>query len=300
MTSSSSHRGGLRRAPWLLVVLLACAPSFAAEPVLMQGAKIAVTAVDIQADAQRIPVETRARVLGQPQTVGQIASNLYTRRALADKAQADGLAQDPLVQASLQQARDRVLSDALLARIDAKATPDKSALEGMARNVYVAHPERFKAGEQVRVRHILVNGTDADAKAKAQELLKELQGGADFAALAASRSADTGSAAKGGDLGFFDRGRMVPEFEAAAFALQKKGDISPLVQTQFGFHILRLDDRRPAGVRPFDEVRDATMAETLKSLQQEARVAAAQAVNQDAKLNNEAVEAFSAGAAKAP
>lgn len=264
----------------------------------MQGPKVAITANDIRADALRMPPETRAKVLVQPQTVGQIASNLYIRRALGEQAVSEGLANDPVVQASLQQARDRVLSDALLARIDAKATPESSALEGMARNTYVASPDRFKSAEQVQVRHILVNGTDAAAKQKAEDLLKQLQSGADFAALAKASSADPGSAARGGDLGFFERGRMVPEFEAAAFALQKNGDISPLVQTQYGFHLLKLEGRRPAGLRSFEEVRAAIVAETLKSLQQDARVNAAQAAKQGGVLDNAAVEAFSSSVAK--
>ena len=203
--------------------MLLCAPVWAAEPALVQGDKIAITVLDMQADALRMPPEMRTIVLAKPQTVTQIASNLYARRAMADKAEADGLANDPETAAALKIARDKVLSDALLAKIDKNATPSDAAAEGLARNIYKAKPERFKTPEQVQVRHILIAGNEGASRAQAEKLLEDLKGGADFAALAKERSADQGSAAKGGDLGLFAKGRMVPEFDEAAFALRPRG-----------------------------------------------------------------------------
>src|SRR5256885_15002081 len=81
--------------------------------------------------------------------------------------------------------------------------------------LFRSHPERFAVEEQVHVRHILIAGTDDAARAQAEKLVAELRGGADFAALAKERSADKGSAARGGDLGFFGKDKMVPEFEQA-------------------------------------------------------------------------------------
>ena len=89
--------------------MLLCAPVWAAEPALVQGDKIAITVLDMQADALRMPPEMRTIVLAKPQTVTQIASNLYARRAMADKAEADGLANDPETAAALKIARDKVL-----------------------------------------------------------------------------------------------------------------------------------------------------------------------------------------------
>ena len=203
--------------------ILLCAPARAADPALIEGEKIAITATDLQADALRMPPEMRTIVLAKPQTVTQIANNLYGRRAMANRAEAEGLAQDPVTAAALQVARDKVLSDALLAKIDKDATPSDAAAEGLARNIYKAKPERFKAPEQVQVRHILIAGTEGASRAQAEKTLEELKGGADFAALAKERSADQGSAAKGGDLGLFAKGRMVPEFDEAAFALRPRG-----------------------------------------------------------------------------
>ena len=168
------------------------------------------------------------------------------------------------------------------------------------RNIYKAKPDRFQAPEQVQVRHILIAGTDGGARAQAEKVLEELKAGANFAQLAKERSADTGSGAKGGDLGLFARGRMVPEFDEAAFALKQPGDLSGIVETKFGFHILKLDARRPAGLRPYEEVRDDLIKEVRGKLQQDARVAEAEKAQQGLTINNEAVEAFAATHKAAP
>jgi parvulin-like peptidyl-prolyl isomerase len=119
----------------------------------------------------------------------------------------------------------------------------------------------YRQEEQVHARHLLIStregGADVDAKAKARadSLLAAIRHGADFADLAKRFSQDPGSAATGGDLGWFGHGRMVPEFDRAAFAL-KPGEVSAVVKTQFGYHILKLEERKAAGTRPFDEVRN--------------------------------------------
>ena len=141
---------------------------------------------------------------------------------------------------------------------------------------------------------VLIAEKTAESRAKAEDVLAELKKGADFATLAKESSADVSSAAKGGDLGYFAKGRMVPEFDAAAFALQKSGETSGLVETKFGYHILQLDDRRPPRTRPFEEVRDELMKEVRTSAAQDARVAEAQKIQQGAKINQDAVEAFAA------
>jgi peptidyl-prolyl cis-trans isomerase D len=126
---------------------------------------------------------------------------------------------------------------------------------------YDAHKADYDVKEQVRARHILIAvpqgadaKTDAAAKAKAEGLLKQLRGGADFAALAKANSDDPGSKDSGGELGFFTRGRMVPEFEKAAFALQP-GQISDLVKTSFGYHIIQVEEKQTAHTKPLSEVR---------------------------------------------
>ena len=119
----------------------------------------------------------------------------------------------------------------------------------------------FKRPEQIRASHILCGvdpkATKAEkekAKAKAEKLLKEIKGGKDFAELAKSNS-DCPSKEKGGDLGFFGKGQMVPAFETAAFAL-KPGEVSSVVETQFGYHIIKVTEKKAAGTTGFDEVKE--------------------------------------------
>ena len=287
-----------------LLALMAAGSSvnlaWAAEPVLVQGPQVRITARDVQSDSLRMPEEMRGSVLSRPKTVSQIATNLYVRRVLANKAQAVGLESDPSVATALEIARDKILSDALLAKIDKESEPSDTVAEGQARNIYKAKPERFQAPEQVQVRHILIAGTGTVVRAQAEKVLEELKAGANFEQLAKERSADPGSASKGGDLGLFARGRMVPEFDEAAFALKQPGDISGIVETKFGFHILKLDARRPAGIRTYEEVREELIKEVRAKLQQDARVAEAEKAQQGLKVNDAAIESFASGYKSTP
>jgi peptidyl-prolyl cis-trans isomerase D len=117
--------------------------------------------------------------------------------------------------------------------------------------------EQYSTPEQVRASHILLKTDgkdDAAVKAKAEEVLKQAKGGADFAELAKKYSEDTDSAKNGGDLDYFGKGRMVPEFDQAAFAMEP-GQISDLVKTQYGYHIIKVVDKKAATTRPLAEVR---------------------------------------------
>ena len=130
-----------------------------------------------------------------------------------------------------------------------------------AQDFYDKNPDQFKRPEQVRASHILITvpqGADVAAKAaakrKAEGVLKQVKAGGDFAALAKDNSQDPGSAVNGGDLGFFQRGQMVPPFDEAAFTM-KPGTTSDLVETQFGYHIIRVMEKKEAGTVAIDEVR---------------------------------------------
>lgn len=278
----------------LSALLLGAAGAWAAAPVLAEGLGLTVTADDLKADVLRVPANARASVLAKPDSVQQASSNLFVRRALAAEAVRDGLDKDPVVAAALQLARDRVLSDARLAKIDAENKPNAEAVETAARAAYRADPQRYKTAEQTRVRHILIAGNTDKAKAKAEKVLADLKAGADFEKTAKELSADPGSAARGGDLGYFEPGRMVPEFETAAKLLKNPGDMSDLVPTQFGWHIIKLEGRRPAGQRSYDEVKDQLQQTVTNQLQSDARLREAGRIAGAAKFNNEAIEAFSA------
>ena len=131
---------------------------------------------------------------------------------------------------------------------------------------YNQHKSEFQQQEEIKASHILIKteagpdgkvsaAADAAARKKAEDILKKLRAGANFEELAKKESDDKASAINGGSLGFFQRGSMVPEFEKAAFSLNK-GQISDLVKTQYGYHIIRVDDKHQAGMPSIEQVKE--------------------------------------------
>jgi peptidyl-prolyl cis-trans isomerase C len=159
--------------------------------------------------------------------------------------------------------------------VDAEVT-SKVAVEDAAVNAfYQQNLERFKQGDSVHASHILIGvaqdatpAQKADAKAKAQAALKQVRGGADFSIVAKAQSQDPGSAQNGGDLGFFPKGQMNPQFEDAAFKL-KVGAVSAVVETPFGFHIIKVHERRGPRTAPFTEVSGQIKEFLLKGQREE-------------------------------
>jgi peptidyl-prolyl cis-trans isomerase D len=134
---------------------------------------------------------------------------------------------------------------------------------------YNASMDNFRMPDRVKAQHILIKTqgkSDAEKKAalaKAEDLLKQLKAGADFSQLAQKNSEDSSNAPKGGDLGFFVRGQMVPEFDKAVFAMQP-GELSGIVTTEYGYHIIKVNEKENARVKPFDEVKGDLAAEIKK------------------------------------
>ncbi len=162
--------------------------------------------------------------------------------------------------------------------------------EDEAKKFYDENPKQFEAAEQIRASHILIkpvfvkggdpNEAKAQADKKAKDLLQKIKNGADFAVLAKASSACP-SAPKGGDLGFFSKGDMTPSFEKASFEL-KVGQISDIVETEYGYHIIKVTDHKDAGIVSFDEAKDK-IVEQLKR-------------NKQLELTNEYIESLKAEA----
>lgn len=295
-----------RRRTVMLLLMLALSSAMAqtvattASPaILVRGpAGTVVSANDLLSELQRAPEADRKAVLAKPEVVQQIASNLLVRRVLAAEAERDGLSQDPIVAAALTVGRDHILSDARLARLDAQNAPTEAALDAYARSVYQANSSRFEVPAQTHAHHILLANSGPDSLKKAQELLAQLRAGASFDELAKASSTDPGSAARGGDLGFFGPGKMVRPFEDAVNALTKPGDLSEPVESQFGYHIIRLDERREKGVQAYAEVRPQLLAEARTALLSEARIQKAINMNKDFVFDNDAIQALAKSATR--
>lgn len=167
-------------------------------------------------------------------------------------------AQKTTLEAVRSDTRDEMSAEKLVE----SAIADKVAVKPeTVTDFYQKNQDKFQQGPRVRASHILIGipqnadaATKQQAKAKAEALLKDLKSGKDFAATAKANSQDPGSAPSGGDLGYFEQGQMVPPFEQAAFAL-KTGEMSEIVETQFGYHIIKLADKQDSRVVPLDEAK---------------------------------------------
>jgi len=147
--------------------------------------------------------------------------------------------------------------------IEKTIVPTVQVSEADARAFYDKNQERMKTPPRVHVRHILIAvapkalATDREAaRKKTEDLLEQLKNGGDFAQLAAQNSNDSGTATRGGDLSWVTPGQMVPPFEKAAFALKQPNELSPVVETRFGYHILQLVERQEAQTVPFEQAKN--------------------------------------------
>jgi len=186
--------------------------------------------------------------------IGQIRQQFPNEEAFTKALAQQNLSVEKLkADARTDMAVAKMISDEVASKVVVKPT-DIDAF-------YKANQQRFQQPERVHASHILVSvPKDADAaarakaKAKADDLLKQAREGKDFAELAKANSDDPGSAQNGGDLGFFQAGQMVGPFNDVAFA-QKPGTISDVVETDFGYHIIKVIEKQPGGVVPFDEAK---------------------------------------------
>ena len=204
--------------------------------------------------------------------IGQFKSGYPNEQAFLQALSAQGLTVD-----QLQKQTHMGLQASKV--VEAEVNSKIAVQDGDVGAFYKQNTDRFKQGETVHASHILIavpKGADAaqtqQARGRAQQVLKLVRSAGDFAKLARENSQDTGSAANGGDLGFFPKGQMEPTFEKTAFAL-KPGSTSGLVETPFGFHIIRVLERRPPRTAPLDEVR-VQIKQFLTSQQQQAKLMA--------------------------
>jgi peptidyl-prolyl cis-trans isomerase C len=190
-----------------------------------------------------------------PQIYGMLLDRAIDFQLLANAAEAEDLSGDPDVQAALAKARSDVLRDAYVRQAIDEGTTEERL---QARYDDLKSEEGFTQ-EEVHARHILVASED-----EAKKVIVELQGGADFAALAEEHSIGP-SGPNGGDLGFFRREQMVPEFAEAAFALEPSEHTQAPVQTQFGWHVIEVVDRR-TGAPSFEETEPRLRQEVAREI----------------------------------
>lgn len=195
---------------------------------------------EIGRDLGNLPDSTKRRVLVE----FLIENNLFAKAAETAKL-GEGAGFDD----RMKYWRNRALRDAYFEKEINSAVSD-----AVAKAYYDDQVKGLKPKEEVQARHILV-----ESEEQAKELKKKIADGGDFAALAKEQSKDPGTKDDGGMLGYFTAGQMVPQFEQAAFAL-KKGEVSNPVKSQFGWHLIKLEDRRQKPPPTFEEVKDRILA----------------------------------------
>ena len=217
------------------------APSGAKAPVLATVNGDEITQADVDLFYQALPPQMKQIPIEQVQP--QILDRLVDQKMIAQEARKTGMHNRPDVMQRLAYEQVKILNEFYL-----EQELDKAANDSKVREAYNKSIALEKKREEINARHILVK-----TKAEADTIIAALKGGADFIKLAKERS--TGPSGKnGGDLGFFTAEQMVPPFSKAAFALQKGQITDQPVQTQFGWHVIKLEDRRLAGARAYEEV----------------------------------------------
>jgi peptidyl-prolyl cis-trans isomerase C len=207
-----------------------------------------ITMDDFNKELDKIPVNMKMLVASESGKKNFL-DRLVVRKLLLKEAKKEKIDSEKDVQERLADIKDQIVIEALLKK---KIITEAQISDDELKKYYEEHKEEFKRPKEINTRHILLK-TEGEAKQVQAKLLK----GEDFVELAKSFSIDPNAKASGGEIGFQPQGSLLPDYEKAAFNLKKAGDISGIVKTQFGYHIIRLEAVRPAAYAPFEEVKDS-------------------------------------------
>ena len=240
------------------LLALSAAPAWSqdADPVVakvdgteIRQSQLALAEEDLGQNAEQIAPEAKRDYL-----ISYLADVVLVAKA----AEAKKLADDKVFQSRLAYARNKMLMESML-QSEGKAGVNEAAM----RKVYEDAVKQMGEEQEVRARHILVP-TEDEAKA----ILADLKKGGNFEAIAKEKSKDPGAAAQGGDLGYFSKEQMVPEFAEVAFKLDK-GALSDPVKSQFGWHIIKVEDKRSKPAPAFEQVKDQVETYVVRKAQAE-------------------------------
>lgn len=241
----------------------------------VNGEKIAMAELD--AAWEKLPIEVRE---GYERNGGKLmyVDSYVRRKLIVQEAIKRDLLRDPDVRARVQLARDEVLFEQYVERELSKSILDEATL----RRYYDENPEEFEVATRIRARHIIATpqregvanstGDDAGSDQEAREKIEgiaaqfETMGSVTVQQFAdyAQKFSEDGAASTGGDLGYFFPGTMAPDFEQAAFSLEP-GTASGVVKSEFGYHLIFVEERKEGGLIPFDKVRDDIRARMMRT-----------------------------------
>lgn len=269
--------------------------------VLARSASIVLTRTDYEAELTKLPPDQRDAFAANAKRVEALVDNLVLLKFVAAEARRAGADKDPLIAARMSLDADKALGQMYLQKLDDEAAAefDRKRAEQLprARELYLVDQAKYRVPEQISASHILFatkSRKPEEALALAQDARAKLVAGAEFKALAKQLSEDAASARNGGYLDWFSADAMDPAFSKAAFALPKEGALSEPVLSSFGYHLIRLEGRRPARTRSFDEVKDdilAGMRQDYVAKHRDERIAALRR-DTDLKVNDAAVKSL--------
>lgn len=256
-------------------------------PYLAKVGNATITQADFERELKSLP-EFAQKFFQGPEGKEKFLGELVKKELLYQEALKKGLDKDAEFIKKLEDFRKITLITQLLEKeIETKA----KLTEQDARVYYDKHKDELASVSQIKASHILVKTED-----EAKKILERLKKGEDFAAIAKNSSIDPGSAKKGGDLGYFSSGQMVPEFETVALKM-KPGEISEPVQTKFGFHIIKVTDKKMGTPVEFEKVKSAIMQRMAAEKQKEVFDSYIENLKKNAKvdINKDALAKLPAG-----
>jgi peptidyl-prolyl cis-trans isomerase C len=226
-----------------------------------------ITVSDFNTIIGYLDSEKQKAIEKNPQLKESLLRQIVQTMVISDIAKKQGFDNKPDVKKQLELFADNFLVNEFLRReVAQKATVSEDDIK----TYYDGHKDEFKTSDMIRARHILIKVAPQSseeekkkAKEKAEGILKKIKDEEDFAGLANNYSDDASSKLTGGDLGFFPRGKMVKPFEDAAFAL-KPGEVSGIVETQFGYHIIKLEEKKAASIEPLENVKERIRQKLLQ------------------------------------
>ena len=255
-----------------LMVLFVTGVAAAADPdVLARVGNKNITKADIEALISFYPPNQQAIIRMDPKNEEALLNNYVTIMAVAETARRQGFDKEKNVRKQIQ-----ILSDEHLAKgyVQKNVISKVKVTDKDVEEYYKNNPKEFEKPETVKARHILIGfkgdmteDQKKELRKKAEDVLKKAKGGDDFAQLASEYSDDPGSKTKGGELGYFPKGNMVPEFENAAFNL-KPGEISNVIETPYGYHIIKVEDKKAAEMPAFDSIKEQVRVKATQDAEQ--------------------------------
>jgi peptidyl-prolyl cis-trans isomerase C len=206
-----------------------------------------VTLEEFNKELDRIPINMKMLVATESGKKSYL-DRLIVKRLLLREAKKEKVDNEKDFQEKLTDIKEQLLMESLLKK---KINVDSKTTDVDLKKYYDTHKEDFKREKEINTRHILLK-TEEEAKQIQSRLLK----GEDFVELAKQYSIDPNAKTTGGEIGFHPKGTLLPEYEGTAFKLSKTGQISGIVKTQFGYHIIRLEGMKAPSYVPFEEVKD--------------------------------------------